>query len=1072
MSPGPNSQPAHPSAGVGACESEGADGNPRLAEAVEEYRAALRVGRRLDRQALCARYPDLGRILADCLDALEFVHGAARELDRPGADGAAGPAGIQPGQPLGDYRILREVGRGGMGVVYEAEQVSLRRRVALKVLPFAAVLDPRQLQRFHAEAQAAACLHHQHIVPVYAVGHDRGVHYYAMQLIHGQSLAAIIQGLRRQAPEARLSGSAVPGTDTAPTAPWVDLDRGASGSTPAAAGGDTRKTLATERSRQAPAFFRTIARLGLQAAEALDHAHQQGVIHRDVKPANLLVDTTGNLWVTDFGLAQLPGDAGVTASGDLVGTLRYMSPEQALGKRGFVDHRTDVYSLGVTLYELLTLEPAFGGNDREVLLHRLAHEEPRPLRRLNRAVPVELETVVAKAMAKLPGERYSTAQELAEDLRRFLDDRPVLARRPGPVARLRKWAWRRRLWVAGVAVWLALALVALAWGMAHYALNQRQLAEERSRDALQNQRQRMEAEQSLHHALLGRATGYRLAREPGYRSVAFKDLHDATTLKVPGKDLATIRAEVLAALGDPIGLEPVPPETVKRRPRTPIPETFKALRWGERDEPQAVSQDGKFLAKRGDPRERGTGNISPNWVQVVDSEGNIHGASGSPRGAIYDLQFTPDGRFLVAGCEGGVVSWFLVPGMPLHSFFQAGNVHSVAIHPNNRLLAIAGRALVELWSLPSNRPIATFKAPRLDVSVEFSIDGKYLLAVSRNRILKAWPVEVTPERMPLDGHAEGVPAVAFSPDGRYLASAAKDCVVRIWEVASGKLVRALPKDPAKEASERGGHLAAIEAVAFSPNGQWLATGDIAGVVILWDAWKGAEITRTGGGGIPPGQIWRLQFSPTGTHLAAAGGVGVAVWSIRLDKDKVTLNPFVHTAPPNGPKSVLDLAIHPAGTDFVFLDAKGRLYRCALALGAEPRLLDAPSSVGLRCLSFDDKGEQLTFRTKQGTLGLWSWWQGTARETGQQALHPTLDRSGRRVATTSSGQGVVIYDLREQQSVLTLPPEGSDIWSLAWSPDGRRVAVGLSDGGVAVWDLEQVRAQLAAFGIDTPFALPR
>ena len=185
-----------------------------------------------------------------------------------------------------------------------------------------------------------------------------------------------------------------------------------------------------------------MAELGIQAAEALDHAHALGIVHRDVKPANLLVDGRGSLWVTDFGLAHIQSDARLTMTGDLVGTLRYMSPEQALAKRVVVDHRTDVYSLGATLYELLTLEPAFAGTDRQELLRQIAFEEPKPPRRINRAIPAELETIVLKAMEKNPADRYATAKELADDLRRFLADEPILARRAGVVRRLRKWGRR------------------------------------------------------------------------------------------------------------------------------------------------------------------------------------------------------------------------------------------------------------------------------------------------------------------------------------------------------------------------------------------------------------------------------------------------------------------------------------------------------------------------------------------------------------------------------------------------------------------------------------------------------
>jgi tetratricopeptide (TPR) repeat protein/tRNA A-37 threonylcarbamoyl transferase component Bud32 len=341
-----------------------------------------------------------------------------------------------------------------MGVVYEAEQISLGRRVAVKVLPFAAALDARHLQRFQNEAHAAAHLHHQHIVPVYGVGCERGVHYYAMQYVDGRTLAELIAELRGE-------GSAA---EAAPQA-------------------TTKVAQPTGRSTADPARFRTAATLGVQAAEALEHAHQLGVVHRDIKPGNLLVDRLGNLWITDFGLAQVRSDTRLTMTGDLVGTLRYMSPEQALGKRVPLDHRTDIYSLGATLYELLTREPAFDGQDREQLLAQIALEEPRRMRQIDRQIPAELETIVGKAMAKSPEDRYATAQELADDLRRFLEDRPIRARRPTLRQRARKWMHRHPGIVTTAVTALAVAVVILAVSTA-LILGEYQRAETEKENAL------------------------------------------------------------------------------------------------------------------------------------------------------------------------------------------------------------------------------------------------------------------------------------------------------------------------------------------------------------------------------------------------------------------------------------------------------------------------------------------------------------------------------------------------------------------------------------------------------------
>jgi serine/threonine protein kinase/Flp pilus assembly protein TadD len=432
--------------------------------AVQEYLTALEAGRQPERAAFVARYPTIGPALDDVLDGLEFLHAAAPRMTPPPEPGPEA-AEVALGTPLGDFRILREIGRGGMGVVYEAQQLSLGRRVALKVLPFASSLDAKQLQRFKNEAQAAAGLHHPNIVPVYATGCERGVHYYAMQFIDGHTLAHLIADLRSQVADAKCRPHSA-GLNGAPRTETQEPNRPVPSilsPTPSVV------ALSTERSISCPAYFRTVARLGMQAAEALEHAHLLGVIHRDIKPANLLVDGIGHLWVTDFGLAHCQSQAGPTMTGDLIGTLRYMSPEQALAQRVVLDPRTDVYSLGVTLYELLILEPAIGGRDRQEVLQQIAFAEPRLPRRINPAVPAELETIVLKAMAKNHEERYASARDLADDLERFLKDQPILARRPTPVQRARKWARRHRpaMWSAAVALFGILAVLAgsVGWVM-------------------------------------------------------------------------------------------------------------------------------------------------------------------------------------------------------------------------------------------------------------------------------------------------------------------------------------------------------------------------------------------------------------------------------------------------------------------------------------------------------------------------------------------------------------------------------------------------------------------------------
>lgn len=435
--------PSHPALSVeGLTEAE----QDRLAQILDDYLQAAEQGTPITPEALLARHPGDAERLRRYLSGLELFHQMANgpRASRSGSPGSLLSGRVQADDVVGDFQLVREIGRGGMGVVYEAEQISLRRRVALKLLPFSAGHDEKQISRFRNEAQAAAQVKHPHIVPVYAIGEERGVHYYAMQLIEGRSLAAAVDGVR--------TGNASTVGSTAPmraTATRTNRRAPVAASTSA-----THSTLGdTQR------HVRDIARIGVQAAEALDAAHEYGIVHRDVKPSNLLVDGDGKLWVTDFGLARCRQNDGLTRTGDVLGTMRYMSPEQALGRGTLVDHRSDIFSLGVTLYELATHHhPAGDVTDAQLMLDRRRFSS-KPLRHWNRHIPIDFQTIVLKSIAEFPSERYGSARELADDLNRFLDGKPIHASPPSLATLAGKWILRHRRVVYAAAAVMVLALV-------------------------------------------------------------------------------------------------------------------------------------------------------------------------------------------------------------------------------------------------------------------------------------------------------------------------------------------------------------------------------------------------------------------------------------------------------------------------------------------------------------------------------------------------------------------------------------------------------------------------------------
>ncbi|HIA19574.1 MAG TPA: serine/threonine protein kinase [Planctomycetaceae bacterium] len=449
----------------------------------EEFAQRIRSGEHPSITDYVKRYPDHAEEIESLFPSIammEQLKQQKRESQDQRSVAVKTPADMP--KQLGDFRVLREIGRGGMGIVYEAWQQSLARRVALKVLPTEGIgRSEKQVERFLREAKAAGRLHHTNIVPVFGVGQHGGIYFYVMQLIEGYGLDALIEYHQsQQAPAlAETDGEMVMvNTEvstahprTAAVTRWTSDNTQTHGqdkkASPelispvfpddAASSASNPLALVTDPEGHLQLGWIQIANIGIQVADAVHYAHRHGILHRDIKPANLLLDQEHNVWITDFGLAKAAENNNLTQTGDVVGTLRYMAPEQFEGTSNAV---SEVYSLGITLHELATLQPAFGQESRMELIRQIMEGSVPSLRNVRPDIPRDLETILQKATAREASERYATAQDLAADLQRFRDDRPILARRSTSLQKMRHWSRRNRALAISVSAAACLLVVA------------------------------------------------------------------------------------------------------------------------------------------------------------------------------------------------------------------------------------------------------------------------------------------------------------------------------------------------------------------------------------------------------------------------------------------------------------------------------------------------------------------------------------------------------------------------------------------------------------------------------------
>jgi WD40 repeat protein/serine/threonine protein kinase len=1088
----------------------------------ESFLERYRAGERPSIEDLAAQHPELAGQIRKLLPALVRVE---RDLSvdpdpRTVSKSTRSSLGLTPDQDrrLGDYRILREIGRGGMGVVYEAEQLSLGRRVALKVLPRNVVGDRKALERFRREAKAAARLHHTNIVPVFEVGEGDDAAYFAMQFIQGQGLDQVIDELARLRGDGRIraAGAHEPtefsvsggmrrdgigalakslltgrlATDGASTSrahldaaidpdategldpslagagadPGNDAPDASPVVTPAGVlpGGAPIDTTALSGHR--PPYFRGVAQIGRQAAQGLAYAHARGIVHRDIKPSNLLLDHAGVVWIADFGLAKAD-DEGLTETGDFLGTLRYMAPERFLGQG---DGRADIYSLGLTLYELLTLRPAFESSDRLKMIERIRGEDPARPRSLDGRIPRDLETIVLKAIEKDPQSRYQSADAMAEDLRRYLADEPIQARRTTAVEQLARWARRNKGLAASLSAF-ALLTVAVAIGstLAAFYFQQQEQAQKqlagRNRTLAKLAERRSDeiqtnlywAEMNLASQAAERETGIGRLNElldhwrptageadrRGWEWYYLRGQGQQALLSWPHRhDGASIGAYALSWSPDARRLASGGEDHVIRLWDGKTGKILATLRGhGGAVSALSWSPDGRQLAS----------GSSDKTLKIwdVDTGREITTLRGHTA-PIRPASWSPDGSRLASATSatveaevGEIKVWDAATRREIssHTFTSPRSREVVALSwsPDSRQFAAAIRnGTVQIWDAAAARELLTFPRKSLFLSrLNGSPDGERLAGGGDGRAVIIWDPKTGRETARLHGHTSDVIALCWSPDSRYLASGSNDQTIKIWEPKSERVVATLR-----------GHALGVIALDWSRDGRRLASGSRDSSIMVWDMVSGLGAAPLRGHN---DAAWAVCWSPDGRRLASSSlDHSVKIWDADTGREIKTLTG--HT------EWVEGLSWSPDGRRLASGSHDRKVKLWDANTGAEIATLRGHSDM-VSAVAFSPDSRRLISVGGDGARKIWDGQTGaeiaTAPNVGTIIWAVSGSPDSRRVACAVIDGTIRVMDVETLRDVATLRVAvGTELKAVCWSPDSRRLACGGLDHLVRIWDV--------------------
>ena len=1027
-----------------------------ILDVVDEFMSRRQRGESPTIDEYCDRYPDLAHEIRDLFPTLELM-----EDLQPASEGVAEDPERNSDIPerIGDFDVIAEIGRGGMGIVYEAEQKSLGRRVALKVLPQSTRFGDSARVRFQREARAAAQMHHTNIVPVFEVGNDEGLFFYAMQLIQGQSLDQVINELSGSNEDFKAHSLKVNSTMNDDGESSASLSRIRSGSLSTGGRGSTGSSR-----RQ---YYRSAARITLQAAEALAYAHARGVVHRDIKPSNLILDADGVVWVTDFGLAKTD-DEGMTQTGDFLGTLRYMSPERF---KGAGDERADVYGLGLTLYELIVLRPAFAGTDRLKLIEAIGREDPPRPRSIDPRIPQDLETIVLKAIEKAPRARYKSAKELGNDLQRFMDDVPIRARRASVVERFFRWSRRNKALAGALTGILALAVILAAVSSVAW-LRQTKLtavAEHRS-DELQRNLYFSEmnvAGQSASARFgvptirrqLSRWTPDKVGVDlRGWEWYYLHSMANRERFSTPRLDSWTWSVDYNPA-GDEFvhcvngwGIHVRSNETgdvVREKflgsaryvdwspDGTKIAVAgFNAnvnvcdaktldvvIEIGD-DRPQEVfcvkwSPDGEQLATCRKPQ-----NESPSVIRIWNAgTGNLNQQLDAGLEHTTGLSWSPDGTRLISCGTQSLTVWDVATGKELHR--TAEPVNAACWSPNADYFVI-GHDRVEMKNAATGKTellMATDK--NLDIqSIDWRPGARQLACGHADGTVTLWDVDAGAQLNTLYGHTSAVSDLKWNQAGTQIVTSGMENTVKAWDVFGHDQTQVVAANTNR--------------IEWSHDGEWIVGAAVWGTkVIIWNS-KSNEVTQLVDGVY---QVESVCVSPDNERVAFAGRMGMQVWDVV-----------------NGLAEVKDESYwygwidwHSDGKQIVTVD---EFQPMLMLWSLEPqnrqdlKLQEYPAAVqwspnGTRIAIAGREGK-VVLRDASGNL-LWS----KSRPTACHAIRWCHD--GSRFASSETG-AIVIWDAENGDKLLTLGALSEDFGSIDWNSDSTRLASS-SSSSVAIWDTE-------------------